>query len=92
MDRPGPRLPVHPQAVRGDRRIVERPVGFQIEVAARHHDRRGGREGGVELVRLDLLIFAGENVAEFNVKIVEKKLVQYQAIKKPKVSELDIPS
>ena len=35
------------------------------------------------------LVFAGENVARVEVKVIEKKLVQYQAIKKPKVSELD---
>ena len=35
------------------------------------------------------LVFAGENIAQFDVKVVEKKLMQYQAIKKPKVSELD---
>ena len=34
-------------------------------------------------------VFAGENVARVEVKLIEKKLVQYQAIKKPKVSELD---
>jgi hypothetical protein len=36
------------------------------------------------------LVFAGENVAQLEVKLLEKKLVQYKAVKdKLKVSELD---
>ena len=36
------------------------------------------------------MVFAGENVAEVEVKLIQKNFVQYKAIKdKPKVSELD---
>jgi hypothetical protein len=52
--------------------------------------------GGDSSERLDIarsgssLIFAGENVAQLNIKLLQKNFVQYKAFKdKPKVSELD---
>jgi len=74
--------------------VAVRPASARM--TAMDTDEDGFAHGGADTsIDPDLsvagtsLVCAGENVARVEVKVIEKKFVQYQAIKKPKVSELD---